>query len=710
MQGLSTVIDAGVSTTQPHIVRRQPQRAATVRRATDIRLGLLQAIAQLHTCYEFATACHQLSVHLQQQLGEGQVLLGIASPAGRCRLVALSGIEDFDSQGEFVRAAEAVMNLHAGSGSSGANAVEQQLLQVAGASRVLTLPLERPDGRGMAGKLIVLSNEPADPDVLHQIDSLSTLIAANLQNAQPTRARLWERLRRIVGQDARAVRRRILIAAAIACAVLLAPLPTRIACDCQLQPEVRRFVAAPFDSKWSRIAISLAGMYAELFVACLAALIWLNTSPGPIHQLCFNVMLMASVTTMLFNANPLMKFDGYYVLADLTSTTNLYELGQRSVRASLARWFLGAEANRTSPRWIWVYGVAATVWRISVCLSLLLLASMLFEGAGLLLSILAITAWSRPPLIRMWRFVRSGGLSSRVAVRLSAASAVVTVGVVLCWFMIPVPWGTTAPVVVRFETASVVRSDVAGFVDRVLVQNGQSVSAGETIAFLRNEQLQADFAEAALNVKKSTLRCRQLRRSNQIAQLQAELEKLKSLSERVVELRKQVAGLEVKAIAPGVVNGPTLNQLHGQYVKAGHELLAIGASDRKELLVSVSEDDVDCFSRHLGDSLRLRLATGQVAACRLESIEPAASIQPPDDSLSSEFGGPLLVRVGESQTEMLAPRFVATASLSAEFAETLRTGSTGVVSLIQSRPTIGEFVYGKASRWLHSLFERGERW
>ncbi len=94
--------------------------------------------------------------------------------------------------------------------------------------------------------------------------------------------------------------------------ILLAPLPY-----------VDVTSAWRFDSKWKRIITSAAGMYAELFIAGWAAIVWSRTDAGLLHQHAQNVMITASVVTVLFNANPLMRFDGYYILVDWLELPNL---------------------------------------------------------------------------------------------------------------------------------------------------------------------------------------------------------------------------------------------------------------------------------------------------------------------------------------------------------------------------------------------------
>ena len=147
-------------------------------------------------------------------------------------------------------------------------------------------------------------------------------------------------------------------------------------------------------SKWERMHIAVAGIYLELLVAAAALLIWSHTGQGVVNHVCLNVAIMASVTTLLFNANPLMRFDGYYVLADWLEIPNLHARGQQWLTQSARRYLLGMNAQhaawtRGSGLVIRVYALAAFAWRIVVCAGLVMFAATMFHGAGIVLAAFA---------------------------------------------------------------------------------------------------------------------------------------------------------------------------------------------------------------------------------------------------------------------------------------------------------------------------------
>ncbi|MCA9133181.1 MAG: hypothetical protein KDA45_08500, partial [Planctomycetales bacterium] len=209
-----------------------------------------------------------------------------------------------------------------------------------------------------------------------------------------------------------------------------------------------------FPSKWSRIHVAVAGIYAELLLAALAAVAWQQVESPMVGHLLYNLILMASVSTVVFNANPLMRFDGYFMLSDWLEIPNLYAAGSKAVARQCRRLFLGERSGELRyggklAWWIGAYGWAALGWRIAVCGSLLLAASLLFHGAGIALSALALLAWVGRPLWAGWtgclrRWQRQPGQVLR------AAGLSILLGWLGCLFLfyLPSPARVSAPGIV----------------------------------------------------------------------------------------------------------------------------------------------------------------------------------------------------------------------------------------------------------------------
>ena len=168
-----------------------------------------------------------------------------------------------------------------------------------------------------------------------------------------------------------------------------------------------------FGNKYHRILVSAAGMIAELFLAAIAALVWLQVDPGLVSQIAANVMFAASINTLVFNANPLMKFDGYHMLSDWLELPNLSKYGNQHVMGVCRKYFLGLNASPIP--WggvrgsiVKFYGFASLIWKILICVSLVLGAANLLPGIGFLVALSATALWLAIPLFKFAKYMILG--------------------------------------------------------------------------------------------------------------------------------------------------------------------------------------------------------------------------------------------------------------------------------------------------------------
>jgi putative peptide zinc metalloprotease protein len=275
-------------------------------------------------------------------------------------------------------------------------------------------------------------------------------------------------------------------------------------------------------SKWSRIAVAAAGMYVELFLAAVAALIWVRVGPGAWSQVCLSVMTAASVMTVLFNANPLMRFDGYYILSDLVELPNLYSSGQLYVRYLMRRYVLGMRGVAppdTGARGalVRVYGIASWIWRNLVFFGLVLTAATLLEGAGIVLSILALMLWLTTRIERAIDLFRREPGERPQGLRCALFGLALTGITAAVLLYVPWPGCVTAPAIVHYAPETIVRAGSDGFVREVRACGGKTVEPGQILVVMSNPELVKEIAELELDLRKSRLEHRILLRNNEMA-------------------------------------------------------------------------------------------------------------------------------------------------------------------------------------------------
>jgi putative peptide zinc metalloprotease protein len=176
-------------------------------------------------------------------------------------------------------------------------------------------------------------------------------------------------------------------------------------------PYVEASAATVFRSKYQRALVGAAGVVVEIFVAALAFYAWLLVEPGLMRAVLFNVMVIASISTLLFNGNPLLRYDAYYILADLIEIPNLAGRSARYWGYLLERYVLGVpeaeapDASRSEKAWFVFYGFAATLYRILVTVVIALFIAGRFFVIGVFLALWAVAAMAAVPVIRAVRHV-----------------------------------------------------------------------------------------------------------------------------------------------------------------------------------------------------------------------------------------------------------------------------------------------------------------
>lgn len=479
-----------------------------------------------------------------------------------------------------------------------------------------------------------------------------------------------------------------------------------------------------FRSSWQRIYTAAAGMHMELLIAAIAALVWNPANDTQLNHICVNLVLMASVTTLLFNANPLMKFDGYYILSDVIGIPNLNTSAQQYLRGLGRYLFLGMPRQR-SP-WtrgraavIGIYAILAFLWRITVTVSLTVAASLLFHGAGIVLAGLAIVLWLGLPTFQFLKYMIAGRPGDQPNARRFALAfgmlATVASGVLT---LVPWPGALQAPAIVAYATDYSVRAATPGFVQEVLVESGQRVEAGQPLVVIDNPEISDELADLKLAIAQAEIQCRVLKQKQKLAAYQAEIERRTSLQQQLMEKQLQVDHLTIRAPAAGTLVATNLESLVGTYLREGTELGAIGDPSDKQLRVSIDQDDLSGFKNRVGDTVSVFLPGAPKVRGRLHEVDPRASVRPSHQAFCAVNQGPIAVRRadespddetgGDVSLEYLAPRFVGIVDLSPGDQQLLACGQLGTVSCRPFRETIGQHLVATVQDWVERLRQRAQ--
>ena len=466
-----------------------------------------------------------------------------------------------------------------------------------------------------------------------------------------------------------------------------------------------------FRSKWQRIQVSAGGMYVELTLAAVAILLWGQVESPVLRHVLHNIVVMATFSTILFNANPLMKFDGYYILSDLLEIPNLYQRGSEFLKRLGKSQILGIPQPSVQERglrahFVRVYGLAAFFWRMLVCAGLLIAASAMFEGLGIVLALAGIVAWFGKPAWAMLKLLADlRQLNPRMFFR-TATMSTLTAGLFAgIFYFTPWPGGRVAPGYVEFRDSAIIRAGSPGFVKFIHVIDGQQVNEGDTLVELSNPELVSEVADLEVALEQSRIRQQQHHQKQDAVASQVETENRKAILKRLAEKQKQRDSLQIRAPQSGRVMARGLTWKHGTYLKEGDEVGLIGDDTHKEFRASLSQEDADALAG-AAESLAIRIHARSPVEATLKRMTPRATVEPLHEALTAAAGGRLAVRErrtskGESEYELVEARFIAEFTLPAGSVDRFPTGAVGEVTL---RPrkygSLGEGLYRSVSEWI----------
>jgi putative peptide zinc metalloprotease protein len=404
-----------------------------------------------------------------------------------------------------------------------------------------------------------------------------------------------------------------------------------------------------FADKRKRILVGGAGMLFELAVAGLAALIWLSADPSSLtRQLSYNVVLLASVTTIVFNANPLMRFDGYYMLSDYLEVPNMADRSVRHLRWLAQRFAYGmqnaqAVASALGEMWLLaVYGVLSLLYRVFIILSIALLLAEHLLVVGMALAAWSIFAFTVLPLCKMVHWLATSPQLHEHRARAVGVTIAATAVILVIIGLIPFEEHRRAEGVVESANRADVSMKVDGFVTDVRVQTGQSVKAGDVILVAENPQLSDRRAELAASLKREEVALRQSLSKEAIETPRSQA-KVDALRKELSLIDERMDNLTLRSPQDGVIAGGQMQQLLGQFLKRGKVIGLVQDLDTMRVTALVDQSANGALFDE-GNSIRaveLRTAGAVPVSVKSSVLQafPAGRQQLPHPALATSSGG-----------------------------------------------------------------------
>lgn len=411
-------------------------------------------------------------------------------------------------------------------------------------------------------------------------------------------------------------------------------------------PYVDATAASAFRETRRRALVGAAGMVVEVFIASLALYLWLEVQPGVFRAVLYNVMLIAGVSTLFFNANPLLRYDGYYILSDLIQIPNLRNRAQQYLAYLAETRLFGLkipeiEATRGERRWFVFFAIASFLYRTFVMLAIALFIASRYMIIGVLLALWAVFASFVLPLGKGVGYLLTHARLRRNRLRALGVSTAIVAVLAALLFVVPVPLWSRAEGVIWVPEDAVVRAGADGFIKTVVVDPGTVVQRGRPLVVAENLELKPKIRvlEAQLRLLETRARAELL--SNRVRwaitheEIRATREELADarLRERELTIRSPVSGSFVLNTAAG--------DLPDRFLHKGQEIGYVVPAATVTARVLVAQDDIDLV-RTRTERVRVKLAGRmyETFEAKIQREVPAASDRVTNLALSSIGGGP----------------------------------------------------------------------
>jgi putative peptide zinc metalloprotease protein len=499
-------------------------------------------------------------------------------------------------------------------------------------------------------------------------------------------------------------------------------------------------------NKYRRAMIGASGMYVEMVLASTATFIWWFSDPTTlINQLSLSVMFICSVSTLVFNGNPLLRFDGYYILMDLAEIPNLRQKSTEVLKRFMVDLCLGLEQPENpflpqSNRFLFgLYTVAAVVYRWIVVFSICWFLNKVLEPYGLkvlgqLVAAAGFFGLVVQPLWQLGKFFYMPGRMHKVKRHRVVASIAVVLALLGFVLFMPLPHSVNCSFELAPRDAAAIYVDVLGLVDDIHVENGATVQAGEPLVTLRNPDLELSVIQLEGQLRAATERLRGLERRAYVddtagMHIPQAKENEATIIKQLKEKHDELSRLKVVAPIAGVVlpvpsrskqneagrlpqwyGSPLDRKNLGARFQASELICRVGDPEKLEAELVVDQADIDLLDQAMAGGkqpeavLQFDAFPGQVLTSRVVDIA-RIDMKTAPITLSSRAGGDVSTKQDQStgQLRPLSTSYQARVPLEdqGELRGLLTVGQQGNAKVYTRWQSLGKRLYRYVARTFH---------
>lgn len=414
-----------------------------------------------------------------------------------------------------------------------------------------------------------------------------------------------------------------------------------------------------FRNKWHRVLVGSAGIIVELFLASVATFVWASTGEGLINSLAFNVMLIGSVSSLIFNGNPLTRLDSYYILSDWLEIPNLAIRAREQWIGVFQRYLLFLDDVQPIAKsyreafWLLLYGFFSFLYRIVISVGIAVFVMDQWFALGVVIIVMSVFMWVLMPIYKGIDFVLNDPklLKKRsYAVTLTLTGSFACIGLLGFY---PVSDHVMCAGIVQKEGFQSLYLGTGGQLKKILVEDGSIVSEGQILVEFDSPELEHELLllQAQLQETSALKTKAQSQREGNVADLKPLQERENFLKDKLENLMEKKGKLVVRSPKSGIWVGQNLKQRLGSWCKRGQELgLVLPQEGNQFVAVLLQEDASDVFRQsELKAELKLSGVESQTYDVDDVQVLPYEKRKLPSASLGWFGGGNIPVKQGNGK-------------------------------------------------------------
>ncbi len=372
-----------------------------------------------------------------------------------------------------------------------------------------------------------------------------------------------------------------------------------------------------FASKWQRAVVGMGGMLIELFLAAIAAIVWAQTAEGTLtHTIAYNIIFASGVSTLLFNANPLLRYDGYYILSDLLEIPNLWQRSREYMYYLVKKYVWGVKRVRNPAQtegekvWMMIHGFASLIYRTFVVAAILMYVASALPVVGLTLAAVAVAAWVCVPVGKFLHYllVNQELMRCRSRAMVTTGGFALAVGILIGSIQMPEHVKTVGEVKQK-SGQTLYRAETDGFLVSYLPTGSviEPDKAGEVLVRMENPELLSQRQSADYEIVRLEASIRDAQDKGEFSAADGLQEQLAAAKKQIATLDQELGRLVLKAGHEGQWLAHPLDKMVNGFLHRGDVVgMLVGQKD-PQIQVKITQEDASLVLCEACTSVELRL-------------------------------------------------------------------------------------------------------